>query len=1332
MYDAPGDSPDGHAIAIVGVACRFPDADDPPALLDLALTGRRAFRRLPPCRLELTDYYSEDPATPDTTYSTRAALVEGWHFDHAAFQVSPAAFASADPAHWLALETVSRALASAGFPGGKGLARNRVGVVIGNTLTGDVSRAAAMRLRWPYVRRVLADSMAAAGIPDDTGTRVLMDAAARYLAPFPAVTAGTLAGSIPASIAARICGHFGFRGGGHAVDSAASSSLLAVTSACTALTAGEIDVALAGGVDLSLDPFELVGLAKAGLLAAGEMRVYDESPTGFLPGEGCGVVVLMRAADAYATGQRVLAQIAGWGISSAGRPGLAAPDPGSQLLALRRAYRQAGIDPADVQMIEGHGTGTADGDLAELTALAELRKGARRPAALGSIKANIGHAKAAAGAAGLIKTVAAMTGEVMPPATGVAVPHPLAAGRDAAVRLPGEPVPWPAGPRIAAVSAMDPGGTNVHVVLTSDPIRQNRHDRVLGVLPRPRSWRAATGLARGPYGPARRLRSADMAWPLPRAATRTLAYLLHAPDRASLVAPLARIADIAPWLSDAELHDLACQLADEAADQGPVRVAIVASRPEQLARLADEAITLLPDLTDELTAARPGIFAADGAASRVGLLISGDVISGGLASRDPAAGAAGAVPGDLLARDAEGQLAALDRLGQLGVRPAMAVGRGLGEIAGLAWAHCLPEADASQFARRCGEILASPADSTAAQYDRSERLHALLAEFAFTAPRRHLISAATGHAVTSADDILDVLRAQLGAQDLLDEALSASSASADLLIETGPGHALAVAAARCCPIPAISLGGGPGDGHAAPLAVAALFAAGALGHPPALYAGEPARPFDIWREQIFIASPCQEPTTPAGTPAVPGPRTPAVPGPRTPTASAGPRPGSHSAEPGRTDPGRGHPQQPGRHGRAPRSHDTAPGGHDSLTADGDPPDGIAPWTRCYVEQMRPPRRPLAPGDGQHWRVRAAANHPFRTLVDELFPDEPGAGGTLAIVGSPDDPNACAAALSAAADAISSGQLVVISNGPGFSGFWASLHAEHPALGITLLRVPDSADGLRAARRYCATVPGQFRELSIDAAGQPREPVMVPAEVPGGDAFPLGPADVVLVSRGTRGAGLVLAQVLACCGAQIAIIGRPGPGEDTEGIDRLRSSGARVSYEIADLASRAAMAAALRRIERRLGPVTAIGHAAGTGRLRLVRELTETEFRAHVRAETASLRDMVSRVTTGRLRLITTFGSVVGRYGMAGGSLLAISSGSLAAQAQRLCDAIPGCRALHVEWPGWPGTGPGAGPDAGPGAGPGEQPELSAGLARAGILPISVEEGSRLLLTLLTT
>jgi enediyne polyketide synthase len=330
---------------------------------------------------------------------------------------------------------------------------------------------------------------------------------------------------------------------------------------------------------------------------------------------------------------------------------------------------------------------------------------------------------------------------------------------------------------------------------------------------------------------------------------------------------------------------------------------------------------------------------------------------------------------------------------------------------------------------------------------------------------------------------------------------------------------------------------------------------------------------------------------------------------------------------------------------------------------------------------------------------------------------------MAIVSHPGDPAACAVALDAAADAISTGQLLVISNGPGFTGFWASLHAEHPSLGMTLLRVQEGAEGLRAARWYAATVPGQFRELSIDAAGRLREPVLMPADVPGGGAFPLGATDVVLVSRGTNGAGLALAQVLACCGAPVAVVGRAGPDEDTEvvkGLERLRSAGARVIYEVIDVADPADMAAALQRIERRLGPVTAIGHAVTAGRPRLVSELTETEFLAHAAAETAALQNLVSSVRTERLRLIVTFGSVIGHYGLAGESLLALSSGSLAGQAQQLSDAIDGCRAVHVDWPGWSGTGLG------------ERADLAARLAQAKIAAIPIEEGSRLLLKALAT
>jgi acetyl-CoA acetyltransferase len=342
-----------------------------------------------------------------------------------------------------------------------------------------VTRANALRLRWPFVRNVLADALIAAGIGRDQGMPVLRHAAARYLFPFPEVNAATLAGSQPASIAARICGYFGFQGGGYAVDGAASSSLLAVAKACGELVAGDLDVVVAGGVDVSLDPAGLVGRAKAGLLAAGDMRVYDANPTGFLPGEGCGVLVLMRAAEARAAGLPVLAEIAGWGVSSATQRGVTGPEPASQLLALRRAYHRARVDPADVQLFEGDGAGTAAGDYAELTALTALRHGARRLAALGSVKANIGHTGAAAGAAGLIKTILAMSSTVIPPATGSSMPHPLLLGQQGSIALPDRPVPWPAGPQLAAVSAVDPGGSCVHVVLSREPVRSTRPERGL-------------------------------------------------------------------------------------------------------------------------------------------------------------------------------------------------------------------------------------------------------------------------------------------------------------------------------------------------------------------------------------------------------------------------------------------------------------------------------------------------------------------------------------------------------------------------------------------------------------------------------------------------------------------------------------------------------------------------------------------------------------------------------------------------------------------------------------------------------------------------------------
>lgn len=224
------------------------------------------------------------------------------------------------------------------------------------------------------------------------------------------------------------------------------------------------------GVDLSLDPFELVGFAKTGALAADEMRIYDERSAGFWPGEGCGMLALARAEDARAAGSPVYAEILGWGVSSDGRGGITRPEADGQLLALRRAGEMAGIEHAEIGLYEGHGTGTAVGDLVELTALNRVRSGARTAAALGSVKANIGHTKAAAGAAGVLKAALSVSSGLLPPTTGCATPHP-AVGET--LRVLAAPEPWPDGRRFAGVSAMGFGGINTHVVLGS-PARPAR------------------------------------------------------------------------------------------------------------------------------------------------------------------------------------------------------------------------------------------------------------------------------------------------------------------------------------------------------------------------------------------------------------------------------------------------------------------------------------------------------------------------------------------------------------------------------------------------------------------------------------------------------------------------------------------------------------------------------------------------------------------------------------------------------------------------------------------------------------------------------------------
>jgi enediyne polyketide synthase len=349
------------------------------------------------------------------------------------------------------------------------------------------------------------------------------------------------------------------------------------------------------------------------------------------------------------------------------------------------------------------------------------------------------------------------------------------------------------------------------------------------------------------------------------------------------------------------------------------------------------------------------------------------------------------------------------------------------------------------------------------------------------------------------------------------------------------------------------------------------------------------------------------------------------------------------------------------------------------------------------------------------------------MAVDVFGDDPRAQQVLAVFGDPAGTGACASLLDAVRDAAASRRLVVITATAGLSGFCATLHAEQPELGITLITVPESRDGLRAARPFATATPGEFRELVIDEAGVARTPAMVATEPAADGTFPLGPADVILVSGMTGVAELACAGALAGRGAALAILAPPGPEDPRLAayLAHLRAVGIRVSRKKADLTDPGQAAAAVRSLERGLGPVTAVVHAAAAGPIERCARLPESTLRAHVLGQQARLRNLLSAVAMERLRLLLTFGSVSARYGAVERACGALASGLLAQQAARLATG-PRCQALHVDWPLWPDQEPSGGSQAEaiPPGGP-DQPAPQT-------VPAGVTTAARLLLSVLAT
>ena len=422
-------------VAVVGMGCRFPgDVVGPESFWRLLVNGEDAISEVPADRWDAEEFYHPDPLAPGrmtTKWGGFVSDVAG--FDADFFAISPREAEAMDPQQRLLLEVAWEALEHAGIAPDS-LGDTRTGVMMGLS-------------SWDY-------------------TVVNMERDAE-------IDAYMGTGNMHSTAAGRISYLLGLRGPAVAVDTACSSSLVAVHLACQSLRLRESDLALAGGVQLSLSPSTSIAMSKwSALSPRGRCHAFDAAADGFVRGEGVGVVVLKRLADAVRDGDRVLAVVRGSAVNQDGRSnGMTAPNVLAQRDVITDALRVGGVAPDTVNYIEAHGTGTVLGDPIEFEALTATYGRGDAPCALGAVKTNLGHLEAAAGVAGFIKAVLVLERGQIPPNLNFSRWNPAIDASATRFRVPTDMAPWPEspGPRRAGVSSFGISGTNAHVVLEQGP-----------------------------------------------------------------------------------------------------------------------------------------------------------------------------------------------------------------------------------------------------------------------------------------------------------------------------------------------------------------------------------------------------------------------------------------------------------------------------------------------------------------------------------------------------------------------------------------------------------------------------------------------------------------------------------------------------------------------------------------------------------------------------------------------------------------------------------------------------------------------------------------------
>jgi len=455
-------------IAIIGMASVFPQAMSVREFWDNIIMNRDCIEDVPLSRWNVEDYYDPDPTVPDKTYSKRGGFLPDIDFDPMEFGLPPNILEVTDVSQLIGLVVARDALNDAGYGNASAELRDRTGCVLGVGGGQKLIMGLNARLQYPVWRKALASS----GIVGEDAEHIIKKFQAAYIRweenSFPGLLGNVIAG--------RIANRLDLGGMNCVVDAACASSMGAMKLAVSDLIEGRSDMMITGGVDTDNSIFMYMSFSKTPAFTPGtHPRPFDITSDGMMIGEGVGMIILKRLEDAERDGDKIYAVIRGIGASSDGRyKSIYAPRGEGQEKALDRAYEDAGISPSTVGLIEAHGTGTAAGDMAETTTIVRFfnkhvdYQEIGKTVALGSVKSQIGHTKAAAGIAGLIKAALALHHKILPPTTNVTTPNPKLGLDQSPLYVNTETRPWMSDgktPRRAGISSFGFGGTNFHFVL---------------------------------------------------------------------------------------------------------------------------------------------------------------------------------------------------------------------------------------------------------------------------------------------------------------------------------------------------------------------------------------------------------------------------------------------------------------------------------------------------------------------------------------------------------------------------------------------------------------------------------------------------------------------------------------------------------------------------------------------------------------------------------------------------------------------------------------------------------------------------------------------------